>query len=130
MQRFWAEHFGGEVEAVAFDALKPAAEAVLLAPLNSVDLQLLRLELMDTRGRLTLAALVRLHAQRPDGEEVGASLHALLQGARAQLELQVQARMQQTVRGHSGKAVGGGGVTNARRGRSPPGAARGGAPRR
>jgi hypothetical protein len=95
--RFWSEHFG-EVEAVTFEALQPAAEAVLLAPLTSVDLQLLRLELMDARGRLALAALVRLHAQRPDGEEVGASLDALLQGARAQLELQVQARMQQTVR--------------------------------
>jgi hypothetical protein len=95
--RFWSEHFG-EVKAVTFEALQPAAEAVLLAPLTSVDLQLLRLELMDARGRLALAALVRLHAQRPDGEEVGASLDALLQGARAQLELQVQARMQQTVR--------------------------------
>jgi len=96
--RFWSEHFG-KVEAVVFEALQPAAEAVLLAPLTSVDMQLLRLELMDVRGRLPLAALVRLHAQRPDGEEVGTSLDALLQGARAQLELQVQARMQQTVRG-------------------------------
>ena len=103
--RFWAEHFGEQVEAVAFEALQPAAEAVLLAPLTSVDLQLLRLELMDARGRLPLAALVRLHAQRPDGEEVGASLDALLQGARAQLELQVQARMQQTVRGRGGAAA-------------------------
>ena len=122
--RFWAEHFGEQVEAVAFEALQPAAEAVLLAPLTSVDLQLLRLELMDARGRLPLAALVRLHAQRPDGEEVGASLDALLQGARAQLELQVQARMQQTVRGRGGAAAAdSGGITTARRTSSPPPAA-------
>lgn len=112
--RWWLAHFG-EVEAVSFEELQPAAEAVLLAPLTSVDLQLLRLELMDARGRLPLAALVRLHAQRPDGEEVGTSLDALLQGARAQLELQVQARIQQAVRGGGGTAAASGGVTTARR---------------
>ena len=97
-----------------------AAEAVLLAPLTPVDLQLLRLELMDARGRLPLAALVRLHAQRPDGEEVGASLDALLQGARAQLELQVQARIQQAGRGRGGAAAASGGLTTARRISSSP----------
>ena len=115
--RFWVEHFG-EVEAVAFDALKPAAEAALHACLTAVDIQLLRLELMDARGRLPLAALVRLHTQRPDGEDVGASLHALLQGARAQLELQVQARLKasrETVRARGDAAAGSGGVANTRR---------------
>jgi len=67
-----------------------------------------------------IAALVRLHAQRPDGEEVGASLDALLQGARAQLELQVQARIQQAVRGRGGAAAASGGVTTARRTSSSP----------
>ena len=67
-----------------------------------------------------LAALVRLHAQRPDGEEVGASLDALLQGARAQLELQVQARIQQAVRGRGGAPAASGGVTTARRTSSSP----------
>ena len=52
-----------------------------------------------------LHSSLRLHAQRPDGEEVGASLDALLQGARAQLELQVQARIQQAVRGRGGAAA-------------------------
>ena len=117
--RWWSAHFG-EVEAVTFEELQPAAEAVLLAPLTPVDLQLLRLELMDARGRLPLAALVRLHAQRPDGEEVGASLDALLQGARAQLELQVQARIQQAVRGRGGAAAASGGLTTARRISSSP----------
>ena len=54
------------------------------------------------------------------GEEVGASLDALLQGARAQLELQVQARIQQAVRGRGGAVAASGGVTTARRTSSSP----------
>ena len=132
---FCRRHFGGEAEAVPFERLWGAAEAALGAPLTSVDMQLLRLELMDERGRLSLAALARLHSQRAtasgeeaggeeaggeeaggeeaggaevggesgDGsEDVGASLRGLLTSARAQLELQVAARMRQAAHARPG----------------------------
>ena len=50
---WWTAHFGaGSADVVPFDRMRIAAEAELGA-LSSVDVQLLRLELSDERGKLT-----------------------------------------------------------------------------
>ena len=122
---WWVSHFGASAgEAVAFERMRAAAE-VELGPLSSVDVQLLRLELSDERGKLTKAAIKVCAAWLPydstylsyahppslislsqrllsgsidgsDGHEtVGGALRALLQAARAQLDKQVEVRMKQ-----------------------------------
>ena len=61
---FWGRHFGADAaDAVAFDVFKGAAQAEVGA-LSSVDLQLLRLELMDERGRLSQGARAPARAPR------------------------------------------------------------------
>lgn len=109
---WWASHFGtsgaaGDV--VPFERMRAAAEAEL-GPLSSVDIQLLRLELSDERGKLTKAALRRLlssSADAPAGGRhatVGDALRALLQAARAQLDRQVEVRMRQAASRTASKA--------------------------
>ena len=83
-----------------FPALK-APRSVLGAPgpLSSVDVQLLRLDLADDRGRMSLSALTRLLSGDVDGSSghptVAVALRALLRNARAQLDRQVEVRMRQ-----------------------------------
>ena len=95
---WWASHFGAGLEAVPFERLRAAAE-VEMGALSSVDVQLLRLELSDDRGKLTRHALGRLLAGSINGSAghatVPLGLRALLQSARAQLDRQVETRMRQ-----------------------------------
>jgi hypothetical protein len=96
---WWHTHFGVSApEAVSSERLRTAAEAEL-GPLSSVDLQLLRLELADDRGKLTRTALRRLLSGAIDSSDgyatVASALNALLQSARAQLDRQVEVRMRQ-----------------------------------
>ncbi|KAL1507676.1 hypothetical protein AB1Y20_007291 [Prymnesium parvum] len=97
VRAFWEAHFGGEASA-SFEKVRGALAAEL-GNLSSVDLQLLRLELMDERGRLSRGALGRIMWDEA-GEAYGSvadAVKALLRHARAQLELQVEARMQQAL---------------------------------
>ena len=102
---FWGRHFGADAaDAVAFDVFKGAAQAEV-GVLSSVDLQLLRLELMDERGRLSQKGLARLLERHATAEvgllaatetAVGAALRAMLEAARSQLEAQVEERMRKS----------------------------------
>ena len=109
---WWSAHFGaGSTDVVPFDRMRIAAEAELGA-LSSVDVQLLRLELSDERGKLTKTALKRLISGSHDGtaghETIGNALRALLQAARAQLDRQVEVRMKQAAsRSSRGGGAGG-----------------------
>ena len=80
------------------ERLRAVAEAEMGA-LSSVDVQLLRLELADDRGKLTRHALARLLDGAVDGSEGHATillgLRAVLQSARTQLDRQVEVRMRQ-----------------------------------
>ena len=108
IKNFWMTHFGDMEQSVSFDRVRSALETDL-GEISTVDLQLLRLELMDERGRLSRGALSRIMR-----DESGA-LHAtvsdavkdLLKQARAQLEVQVEARMQQALSSRPGLAMGG-----------------------
>ena len=97
---WWSAHFGAgaDNEVVPFERMRAAAESEL-GPLSSVDIQLLRLELSDERGKLTKTALKRLLGSSADGASshmtVGAALQGLLKAARAQLDRQVEVRMKQ-----------------------------------
>ena len=62
VHEWWETHFGaGAPDTVAFDRMRAAAESEI-GPLSSVDVQLLRLELSDERGKLTKLALRRMVA--------------------------------------------------------------------
>ena len=96
---WWLTHFGSSVgESVPFERMRVAAEAEL-GPLSSVDVQLLRLELADERGKLQKVALTRLLSGSVDGTTGHASvqiaLRLLLHTAREQLDRQVEVRMRQ-----------------------------------
>lgn len=109
---WWTSQFGRDTaDVVPFDRMRIAAESELGA-LSSVDVQLLRLELSDERGKLTKTALKRLLAGSIDGTSghatVGSALKLLLESARAQLDRQVEVRMKQAAsRSSRGKASGG-----------------------
>ncbi len=117
---WWHYRFGSHVDAVPFERLRAAAEAEM-GSLSSVDVQLLRLELSDDRGKLTRAALARLLSGSIDGSTghatVPLGLRALLQSARAQLDRQVEVRMRQAAASRGG-AAGTGGARGAARGAS------------
>ena len=102
---WWHSHFGMHAEAVPFERLRVAAELEMGA-LSSVDMQLLRLELSDDRGKLTRTALSRLLAGSIDNSDghatVPLALRALLQSARAQLDKQVEVRMRQAAASRGG----------------------------
>ena len=102
---WWLSHFGVHAEAVPFERLRVAAELEMGA-LSSVDMQLLRLELSDDRGKLTRTALSRLLAGSIDNSDghatVPLALRALLQSARAQLDKQVEVRMRQAATSRGG----------------------------
>ncbi|KAL3924565.1 MAG: hypothetical protein SGPRY_003877 [Prymnesium sp.] len=95
---FWEANFGHDEVSASFDGVRTALSSEL-GNISSVDLQLLRLELMDERGRLSRAALGRImwdEAGMPYASVVDA-IKALLKQARIQLERQVEARMQQAL---------------------------------